>query len=107
MAVKHVRFEDHCGPFKAVVESTRQGVRVRFDGWGQEPFAAVADKEVRIIYWVAGRKEMDFTAEVATAEEVSLRLAGRPVIRGTRIVIELGGHAAQGVANVPVGGRAN
>jgi hypothetical protein len=107
IAVKHVRFEDHRGPFKAVVESTGRGVRVSFDGWGKEPFAAVADKEVRIVYSVSGLKESEFTAEVVTGEEVRVRSTGRPVIRGRRIVMELGGHAAQGAADVPVGGRAN
>jgi hypothetical protein len=62
MAVNHVRFNDHCGPFTAVVESSGKGVRVTFDGWGKAPFVASANK-VRIIYWVAGRKEIDFAAE--------------------------------------------
>jgi hypothetical protein len=78
MAVKHVLFEDHRGPFKAVVESTGTGVRVRFEGWGGEPFGAVADKEVRIISWVASRKEVEFTAEATTAGEVRVRPAGHP-----------------------------
>src|SRR5215468_10116409 len=62
MAANRVQFNDHRGPFQAVVESAGKGVRVTFNGWGQGPFAASADK-VRIIYWVAGRKEIDFAAE--------------------------------------------
>src|SRR5437870_3692030 len=51
MAVNHVQFDDHRGPFEAVVESSGQGVRVTFDGWGKGPFVASAAK-IRIIYWV-------------------------------------------------------
>jgi hypothetical protein len=107
MAVNHVLFDDHRGPFKAVVESTGKGVRVSFEGWGKEPFVASADKEVRIIYWVAGRKELDFTAEATSGGEVRVRPAGRPDIRGKRIILGLGGRAAKGVADMSVGGRAN
>jgi hypothetical protein len=107
MAVNHVLFNDHRGPFKAVVDSTGKGVRVRFDGWGKEPFVASAEKEVRVIYWVVGRKEIDFTAEAASGGEVRVRPTGRPDIRGRRIVLGLGGRAAKGVAEVSVGGRAN
>jgi hypothetical protein len=106
-AVNHVLFDDHRGPFKAVVESTGKGVSVRFDGWGKEPFVASAAKEVRVIYWVAGKKEIEFTAEVAPGGEVRVRPTGRPDIRGRRIVLGLGGRAAQGVAEVSVGGMAN
>ena len=107
MAVNHVLFDDHRGPFKAVVESTGKGVRVTFDGWGKEPFVASADKELRIIYWVAGKKEIDFTADATSAGEVRVRTAGRRVIRGRRIAMGLGERAARGVASVSVGGRAN
>ena len=62
MAVNRVMFNDHRGPFKAVVESSGRGVRVTFDGWGREPFVASADK-IRIIYRVAGRKDVDLAAE--------------------------------------------
>ena len=80
MAVNHVLFDDHRGPFKAVVESAGKGVRVRFDGWGKEPFVASADRELRVIYWVAGKKEIDFTADATSAGEVRVRPADRPVI---------------------------
>jgi hypothetical protein len=107
MAVNHVLFDDHRGPFKAVVESTGKRVSVSFDGWGKEPFVASAEKEVRVIYWVAGKKVVEFTAETASGGEVRVRPAGRPDIRGRRVVLGLGGRAAQGIAEVSVGGRAN
>jgi hypothetical protein len=72
MAVNHILFEDHGSPFKAVVDSTGQGVRVRIEGWEKEPFAVVADKGVWIIYSAAGRKEVDFTAEATAAGEVRI-----------------------------------
>jgi hypothetical protein len=106
MAVNHVLFNDHSGPFKAVVESSGKGVRVTFDGWGKEPFVASADK-VRIIYWVAGRKEIDFVAEAISGGAVRVRPVDRPVTQGRRIVIGLGERAAKGVANVSVEGRTN
>jgi hypothetical protein len=86
------------------VESSGKGVRVTFDGWGKEPFVASADK-VRIIYWVAGRKEIDFAAEAISGRAVRVRPVGRPVTQGRRIVIGLGERAAKGVANMSVEGR--
>src|SRR5262249_12095292 len=38
MAANRVMFNDHRGPFKAVVESSDKGVRVSFEGWGEGPF---------------------------------------------------------------------
>jgi hypothetical protein len=104
MTVNHVMFNDHRGPFKAVVESSGPGVLVSFDGWGRGPFVASAAK-VRIIYRVAGRTEMDFVAEAISRGAVRVRPVDRPVIQGRRIVIGLGGGAAKGVANVSVQGR--
>jgi hypothetical protein len=95
-------FDDHPGPFKAVVESSAKGVRVRFDGWGKEPFAAVVYKQVRVIYRAAGRKEVEFTAEATTDGEVRLLFPGRPKIRGKRIVLGLGENATKGVEKVSV-----
>jgi hypothetical protein len=106
MAANHVLFNDHRGPFKAVVESSGKGVRVTFDGWGKGPFVASADK-VRIIYWVAGRKEIDFVAEAIPGGAIRVRPTNQPVTQGKRIVIGLGGRAAKGVANVTVEGRRN
>ena len=89
------------------MESAGKGVRVRFDGWGKEPFVASADRELRVIYWVAGKKEIDFTADATSAGEVRVRPADRPVIRGRRVVMGLGERAAETVTRVSVGGRAN
>ena len=50
MAVKHVWFDDHRGPFKAVVESSGKAVRVTFEGWGKERFVASAETQIRINY---------------------------------------------------------
>ena len=107
MAVNHVLLDDHRGPFRAVVESTGKGVRVRFDGWGKEPFVASGDREIRVIYWVAGKKEIEFTADATSAGEVRVRPADRPVIRGRRVVMGLGERAAKNDKKVSVGGRAN
>jgi hypothetical protein len=103
MAVNHVQFNDHRGPFKAVVESSGKGVRVTFDGWGKRPFVASAAK-VRIIYWVAGRKAIDFAAEALSGGAVRVRPVGRPVSQGRRIIIGLGERAAKGVATMSVEG---
>jgi hypothetical protein len=89
MHVNHVMFNDHRGPFKAVVESSGRGVRVTFDGWGEGPFVATAEK-IRIIYRVAGRKEMDFAAEALSGGAVRVRPVDRQAIQGRQIVIRLG-----------------
>ena len=104
MAANHVMFNDHRGPFKAVVESSGRGVRVTFDGWGGEPFVASADK-IRIIYRVAGRKDMDLAAEAISGGAVRVRRVDGPETRGRRIVIGFGEGAAEGVAKVSVEGR--
>jgi hypothetical protein len=106
MAVNHVMFNDHRGPFKAFVESSGKGVRVTFDGWGKVPFVASADK-IRIIYWVAGGKEIDFAAEAISGGAVRVRPVDRPVTEGRRLVIGLGERAAKGVANITVEGKRN
>jgi hypothetical protein len=107
MAVKHVMFNDHRGSFKAVVESSAHGVRVRFEGWGKEPFTAVADKEIRVIYRVPGRKAVDFTAEATATGDVRVMTPGRPKVRGRRIVLGLGGSPTQGAASASVEGSAH
>jgi hypothetical protein len=104
MAANHVLFNDHRGPFQAVVESAGKGVRVTFIGWGETPFVASADK-IRIIYRVAGRKEMDITTEAIEGGAVRVRPVDRPATQGRRIVIGLGERAAIGVATVSVEGR--
>ena len=106
MAVKHVWFDDHRGPFKAVVESTGKAVRVNFDGWGKERFVASADKQIRIIYKPVGRKAIEFTMESSSAGEVRVRRVDRPDVRGRRVVLELGAVDAQALAKVSVEGEA-
>jgi hypothetical protein len=95
MAVNHVLLDDHRGPFKAIVEPTGRGVRVTFNGWGEEPFVASADKQIRIVYRVGRKKEIDFTAEVASTGEVRVRPEGRKIVEGKRVVIGLGKEALQ------------
>jgi hypothetical protein len=105
MAVNHNQFHDHRRPFQAVVESSGAGVRVTFDGWGKEPFVASAAK-IRIIYRVAGGKEIDLVAESISGGAVRVRPVDQPVVQGRQIVIGLGERAAKGVATVSVeGGR--
>jgi hypothetical protein len=103
MSVNHVIFNDHRGPFKAVVASSGKGVGVTFDGWGSGPFVASAER-IRIIYRVAGRKEMEFAAEAIPGGAVRVRPVDRQAIQGRRIVIRLGEPAAKGVANLSVEG---
>jgi hypothetical protein len=105
IAVNHVQFDDHQGSFKVFVEPSGHGVRVRFVGWGKEPFVATSDKEVRIVYWVGGRKEIELTAEAASAQEVRVRSPDRQVIQGRHIVIAFGERTTQGVAKVLDQGR--
>jgi hypothetical protein len=104
MSANCVMFNDHRGPFKAIVESSGKGVRVTFVGWSEEPFVASADK-IRIIYWVAGRKEMDFAAELVPGGAVRIQPVDRPVAQGRRIIIRLGERATNGAAIVSVEGR--
>jgi hypothetical protein len=101
MAVNHAMFNDHRGPFKAIVEPSSRGVRITFDGWYEGPFVASADR-IRVIYWVEGRKQIDFAAEALSGGAVRVRPVDRPVTRGKRIVIGLGERSADGVANVSV-----
>jgi hypothetical protein len=104
MAANHVMFNDHRGPFKAVVESPGNGVRVTFDGWGNDTFAASTDK-VRVIYWVAGSKAIDFVAEAMPGGAVRVRPVDRPAAQGKRIVIGIGERTTKDVANVSVEAR--
>jgi hypothetical protein len=101
MAVNRVMVNDHRGPFKAVVQSSGKQVPVTFDGWGEEPFVASADK-VRIIYWVAGRKEIDFVAEGISGKSARVRPLGRPISQGKRIVVGFGVRDAAGPVKVSV-----
>jgi hypothetical protein len=61
------------------------------------------DRNSRIfgtIYWVAGRKEMDFTVEAILGGAVRVRPADRPVTQGRRIIIRLGERATKGAGNI-------
>ena len=104
MAANHVMFNDHRGPFQAVVESSGRGVRVTFVGWGETPFVASANK-LRIIYRVAGQKEIDFATDAIEGGAVRVWPVGRPITQGRRLVIGLGERAAEGVATVSVEAR--
>jgi hypothetical protein len=106
MAVNHVIFNDHRGAFTAVIQSSDKGVRVSFDGWGKEPFHASADK-LRIIYSVAGKKEIDFVAEAVPDRAIRVRAIDRPVMKGRRIVIRLGERAPESAASVSVEGSSD
>jgi hypothetical protein len=101
MAVNHVMFNDQRGPFKAVVQSSGRGVRVTFDGWGEGPFVASAEK-VRVIYRVAGREQIDFAAEAISGGAVRVRPVDRQATEGRRIVIGLGERATKGVGKMLV-----
>jgi hypothetical protein len=91
-----VIFNDHNGPYKAIVEPTGKGVKVTFDGWGKESFTASAKKEIRIISRVAGRKEIEFTVEFVSSSEVRIRSDPRQSVRGSRIVAAIGGRNESG-----------
>jgi hypothetical protein len=85
------------------VESSGEGVRVTFNGWGNGPFVASA-AEIRIIYRVAGRKGIDLVAEALSDGTVRVRPVDRLVSQGRRIVIGLGERTARGGATVSVEG---
>src|SRR4051812_31522627 len=44
-----VYFDNHEGPFEAVVERSADGVRVTFNGWEERPFTA-SSKKIRVTY---------------------------------------------------------
>jgi hypothetical protein len=104
MAVNHVLFNDHRGPFKAIVESSGKGITVTFDGWGKDRFIASAEK-IRVIYRIGGNKEIDFEAKPISGGAVRVQPVGRTVSEGRRVVIRLGERADKGVANVSAEGR--
>jgi hypothetical protein len=103
IAVSHVMFNDHRAPFKAVVGSSRKGVQVSFDGWGDKPFVAFADR-VRITYSVAAKKVIDFAADPIADRAVRVRAIDRPAMQGRRIVIRLDERASESVASVSLDG---
>jgi hypothetical protein len=100
IAANHVMFDHHDGPFKAIVEPSRAGVRVTFDGWVKDRFTVSADR-VRIVYWNGSRKEIDFVAELIQGRSaVRIRPVDRPVAEGTRIVLRLGEHDRKAITKV-------
>jgi hypothetical protein len=106
LAANHVMFENPTGPVRAIVESSRGGIRVSFDGWSKDRFVASAAR-VRIVYCVGGRREIDFVAEPISGGTVRVRPVGRPASEGTRIVIRLGESAPKATASVSVGASKN
>jgi hypothetical protein len=97
VAVNHVLFNDHHGPYKGIVEPGGKGVKVSFDGWGKEPFKASANKQIRITSRVAGRQEIEFMVELVSAREIRIRSAARQSVRGSRIAIAFGCRDEKGV----------
>jgi hypothetical protein len=104
MAANHVMFNDHHGPFKAIVESTGTGVRVTFDGWRKQALVSTADK-LQIIYSNAGRKEIDLVAEATSGNAVRIRPVDQLASQGKRTVIWFGEGSAKAAAKVSVEAR--
>jgi hypothetical protein len=94
IAASRVYFDNHDGPFEAVVEPSGPGVRVTFKGWEEKPFVATAEK-VRIIYHRPGAGRVDVLAEAMPGGEVRIQPVGRPPIRGRNISVHLGGNNAR------------
>lgn len=89
LGASRVHFDDHDGPFEAVVERSAGGVRVIFNGWEEHPFTA-SSKKVRVVYRSLKAEHTDFVAEATPDGGVQLKAAGRPPIRGSRISVRLG-----------------
>ena len=89
LGANRVYFDDHDGPFEAVVERSADGVRVTFNGWEERPFTA-SSKTIRVAYHGPGAGRADFIVEAMPDGEVQLRVAGRPAIRGEKISVRLG-----------------
>jgi hypothetical protein len=98
MAVNHVVFNDHHGPYKAIVELGLKGVKIMFEVGGKESFTVSASKEIRIISRVAGRKEIEFTVEVVSTREIRIRSAARLTVRGSRVGIAFGSRDERGIS---------
>ena len=64
-----VYFDDHEGPFEAVVERSADGVRVTFNGWEERPFTA-SSKTIRVAYHGPGAGRADFIVEAMPDGEV-------------------------------------
>jgi hypothetical protein len=100
LGANRVYFDDHDGPFEAVVERSAEGVRVTFNGWEERPFTA-SSKTIRVAYRGPGAGSADFIAEALPDGEVQLRVAGRPSIRGEEISVRLGVPEVKYVSSKP------
>ena len=79
----HVYFDNHDGPFEAVVEPSPSGVRVTFDGWEEHPFVATAAK-IRMIYHRPGAAPTDVLVEAMPGGTVQVQPTGRSVCTGQK-----------------------
>jgi hypothetical protein len=86
----HIYFDNHAGPFEAVVEPSASGVRVTFTGWEEHPFVAKATK-IRIVYRGPGAETADFVAGSVAGGNVQLQPVGHPAVQGYKVSIRLGG----------------
>jgi hypothetical protein len=89
LSASHVYFDNHAGPFEAIVESTKSGVRVTFNGWEKHPFVATSTS-IRIVYHSDGAGGVDLVAEAMPGGEVRVRPVGRTAVQGRKITIRLG-----------------
>jgi hypothetical protein len=94
MSASHVFFDNHDGPFDAVVEASAGGVRVTFTGWEEYPFVATAAK-IRMAYDRPGAARVEFVAEAIPGGEVRIRPVGKPPIQGRKVALRLGGADAR------------
>ena len=78
-------FDNHDGPFEAVVEPSASGVRVTFNGWEEHPFVATAAR-IRMVYHRPGADRVDVVAEAMPGGKVRIRPADRPPIQGKKVV---------------------
>jgi hypothetical protein len=90
ISAHHVYFDNHDGPFEAVVEPSADGVRVTFNGWEDHPFVATSAR-IRMVYHRPGAGLVDFVAEAMPGGEVRIRPAGRTLIHGRKVAVRLGG----------------
>lgn len=90
ISANHVFFDNHDGPFEAVVQPAAGGVRVTYNGWEEHPFVATAAR-IRMVYHRPGADRVDLIVEAMPDGEVRIRPAGRPLIHGRKVAVRLGG----------------
>jgi hypothetical protein len=90
ITASHVFFDNHSGPFEAVVETSAGGVRITFNGWEEHPFVATA-AGIRIVYHRAGARRVDVLTEAIPGSEVRISPVARPPIKGRKVAIRFGG----------------